>query len=195
VLIARLERLMELADVTRVPDSPWLEAVTAQVAAGGEADQLLVGTVLTLMANCRGQLERAARALELIVQATSAESGFLFLVTDDALALAAPLHGDEPPEKLRSLLANFSQSIQGELTIGAHSASSLSGVTVADPLSSTYEMVPIVLDGSERALVGVAAVRAGAVSLTKPSPQLLASIARALYQAGDTVQPGRFSAR
>jgi hypothetical protein len=36
-------------------------------------------------------------------------------------------------------------------------------------------------------VVGVAAVREGAVSLTEPEPRLLAAIADALYDAGDAI--------
>jgi hypothetical protein len=44
-----------------------------------------------------------------------------------------------------------------------------------------------VLDRGERSVVGVAAVRQGAVLLTDPEPRLLAAIADALYDASEAV--------
>ena len=146
-----------------------------------------------MIAACRGPSERAARALELILQATEAQSGFLFLAKGNELVLVAPLHGDQPPDRLAVLLAARVGSLSGkEVTLTTGPAESMIEATIADPLD--YEPVPIVLENAEKTVVGVAAVRAGAVSLTKPSPRLLAALARALYDAGDTVQPGRFSA-
>jgi hypothetical protein len=131
------------------------------------------------MAGCRGAGERATRALRLIVEEARGASGYLFLMHQGELVLAAPTVGVEPPPELALALA---AAIDRESS------------TVVDRPSSVREAVPpgwkpIVLSlelthGGAR-VVGAAAVMPGAVPLADLSPELIAEIARELYDAGD----------
>jgi hypothetical protein len=190
-LISRLDRL---------PGPPRYEPKSHPPAAIGDARpaSIVTGDAVTLVSSpasgpsssavltgCRGAAERAARALEVLVAASSAAHGFLYLFRDGgAFELAAPLYGDEPPD---------------ELALGVHQRMEDVGHTVSDEMTEVdggspdqslerLRWRPVALrvsTGGRWVSVGIAALVRGALPLEVPPNALTEQIARELYEAGD----------
>ncbi len=134
-----------------------------------------------LMSGCRGGSERAARALELLALASSAASGYLYLVHEGGIELAAPAYGDEPPPSIdraiRSLIvdgtAEDAPTMLGERDEGR-------------PSEAKWRPLLLRLALPDRTLVvGAVGLLEGAIPLEAPDPRLVDELARLLYQAGD----------
>jgi len=121
-------------------------------------------TCTTVLERCRGPSERAARALEVLVQSTSAESGYLFIQREARLIVVAPSTGETPSAEIREAAAD---SARGEVR--------LLGVGSAHPLR---------VNAATSDVVGSAVLIAGAVELRDPDPLLLQVIAQALVDPG-----------
>jgi hypothetical protein len=142
---------------------------------------------------CRGPAERLQVALELILERTAAERGYLYLLEPDGLRCVAPAAGAAPPERLRDQLAALIEPLQRtRQEPGPTGLASLPGAesrvdgTVEPPLPSDWICVPLEVGqgGAVRALGAVALVP-GAAAFTPADPAVLEAIARALFQADD----------
>jgi hypothetical protein len=94
-----------------------LEASRRQAASGELGLGLQSADVKSLrsgFASCRTTAERCQLALDLIVERAGADHGYLFLLEQGTLALAAPMLGIEPPEKLHQELSGIIEKFQRE---------------------------------------------------------------------------------
>jgi tetratricopeptide (TPR) repeat protein len=195
VLVARAGRLRDPSESrkTMLDAAPEGDTVAAASAARTVRESLLHRPVVTIssttdasswvsavLSGCRGRDERAARALEILVDASAASSGFLYLLHGGRLELVAPMHGDEPPERLVAHL------------IGAASVGS-----TEDPVDLAWR--PEDSSGEllwHRIRLEVAGVHVGAALVAgradshAPNQHLVDRVARELFEAGDAAASG-----
>src|SRR5262249_17185494 len=100
-------------------------------------------------------------------------SGYLYLRRSSGLELVAPAWGVEPAGELVHAL---------ELAIAPGADDTVVEIPFATPPEPAWE--PIVL-APPRNAVGRGAVIAGALPLVAPRPELVAQLARELFEAGD----------
>lgn len=96
-LIACASRLAELIDGTR------LAIAGDPTESGGDRTVAGVATQHELLAGCHHRVERAIRALELLIQATNAKGGHLYFVRGDRVSLEASRGDEEPPITIDAL--------------------------------------------------------------------------------------------
>jgi len=184
-LIARAERLAAAAESHRPPRlATDAEPGTEVSAPRPHRDVSVVSVDAVTMpevrsrvsfASCRGAGERAQRALQLLVDASRATSGYLYLLRGDSLELVAPIWGDEPPSQLARALASSLRS-------------PAEPATVAELPSSTEfrgSKSIVLAPSSDARPIGGALVIGGALPLVDPDPALVVEVARALFEAGD----------
>jgi hypothetical protein len=167
-LLARIERL-ELAAAEHEAGASRVvteDAVTAVMRAEPHS------RITRTLAGCHGAAERAERALELLVDETFADSGFLFLQGADGLVLAAPGYGPEPPDAIVERAERAASSAADERTLVEEEGE----LTVLLTLGETSASQPV---------VGVALLLGGTLPLRRPSLEVIQRIASALYEAGD----------
>ncbi len=122
-----------------------------------------------VLGGCRGPTERAARALELLVEASGSAAGYLYLAEQDgSYSLAAPAHGEEPSEAVGSLLFTLIH----EATDSQSRSDSALGLRLS-----------LAREGGSL-LAGVAILVGARRDRAVPS-SLVAQITRALHDAGD----------
>jgi len=129
--------------------------------------------VSAVLSKCRGDAERAARALQLLVEDSQAIAGYLYLRRGDALELVAPTFGDEPPTALRQDLDRVVASCR------AGEEATIAGSTRWRSVVLAFEL------DDQTVVVGAAALVSGAVPIHNPDAGIVASIARELFEAGD----------
>ncbi len=135
--------------------------------------------VSAVLSGCRGGAERATRALELVIEQTRGASGYLYLRRGDQVVLAAPAWGDEPPAAIAREVARLALE-------GSEAATVRDVPHRAEVDEPHWKPVPLVLrDRSPPHVIGAVAVVAGAMELADPDGDLVAAIARALFDAGD----------
>jgi hypothetical protein len=172
VLLARSQRLMDVGPAAaHVPSSAELasEAVTM---VERPAEWTLRSSVL---GGTRGTAQRLERALEVLVWEAAGARGFLFLVQNGHLALAAPFQGDEPATGIAEELGR--RVVQPPMESGLLDLPGGGGQWL--PV-----MMPIHHDGAER-VVAAAAILKGALPLRPVPAPLCAQLAEELWQAGD----------
>lgn len=135
------------------------------------------------LGRCRGSAERSTKALELIVQASGASHGWLYLRTPEGLRLAAPLGGDEPPTQVNDAISRAVQEAVSEddATIADDDAS-------LDGRHGHMTWRPLVLQlqlGGRLVPIGAVALVHGEGGLLDPDARGIEEIARRLYEAGD----------
>lgn len=96
-LIASASRLAELIEGTRLSVAPSVNE------SGGEATMADVATQHELLAGCHHRVERVARALEILIQATGAQAGHLYFVRGDRVSLEASRGEGESPVTIEQL--------------------------------------------------------------------------------------------
>jgi tetratricopeptide (TPR) repeat protein len=192
-LIARAERLSEAgtrhAATWAAQDEPVTQAsgpkgkreaevsIVAAEAVTTPPPKQIRDWVSAVLSGCRGSGERATRALQLVVEEAHAASGYLYLRHHGQLVLAAPTWGEEPPHDLVRALAQAVAAPDEPPTV----ADIRRGGEKLD-----WKPVPLVLKlGDKPYAIGGIAVVAGGMPLVEPSAELLAEIARELYEAGD----------
>ncbi len=139
--------------------------------------------IMSMLRGCRGPAERAARALEIIVDAAGASAGYLYFVHAGALELVAPAYGEEPPEEvvssLRALFDEGRAEPPGERAEIAWQPDAVRGKAAWFRAALRVER-----PGGSKAFGAVAVV--GAASHARPPPpKLLERIAIELHDAGD----------
>jgi hypothetical protein len=161
---------------------------------------------------CRGAGNRLATALEMVVRATHAERGYLYLSEKEGgLRFAAPLVGHEPPDELQIELSATldafcrEEDVQTVIIDAAEpegTATLLESEQVPSEVHSgaplSYSAVYLILPRAERLVaVGAVALIAGDRPLIAIAPTLLEEVARGIYEAADvqTVFLGRSTGR
>ncbi len=180
-LVAMSERLAELVATSRsgtgAATAPAIDAVTVKTV---PTIQITPAAAAARFRDCRGPAERATRALELLLQASSATSGFLYLVTQEGLAVAAPQYGAKPDEKMTQNVETFiTDSIDASRTLAQ-------GSTLETAASGQWQPILIELRvGANTGIVGVAVAIQGVLPLQAPEQDFIERIAQALFEAGD----------
>ncbi len=199
-LIARVERLPTAEEVApRAPDGGGNTASATAVAS--PAAQSVMSTFVTddavtiateadatkwvsaMLHGCRGPGERAARALEVLVDAAGAATGYLYLLREGTLDLVAPAYGEEPPdalvEKLREVIESESRHLGATRIELPWQPDAVPGGV------AWYAAVLLVRRGDSRRVVGAVALIGSAASARPPSRLVVEQVARELYEAGD----------
>ncbi|HYV45170.1 MAG TPA: protein kinase [Myxococcaceae bacterium] len=174
VLLARSQRVMDVGPAAaRVPSSAELATEAVTMVERPPAEVTLRSAVL---GGARGTAQRLERALEVLVWEAAGARGFLYLVRDGQLALAAPFHGDEPATEICEELGRRATEVP-VAEVGALELPGGKGQWL--PV-----LMPVQRDGAPR-VVAAAAIIKGALPL-RPVPELLLSqLAEELWQAGD----------
>ncbi len=144
----------------------------------------------------RGKSERLETAIELIIERSGAQSGFLYVLEPDGLRFVAPSVGIEPPEALRGELMSLLHGLQGShrpdapRDLGDWLESS---TTVMAKLPGSeahargnYEtQFLLVRQGDDLVVVGAVALLRGDEPLRSVEFAFLEEIGRGIYSAGD----------
>jgi tetratricopeptide (TPR) repeat protein len=197
-LIARIERLIDPSELRSVASGEGSE-VTAIAAPAQRADllrTLVTGDVTTLadegdaarwveavLAGCRGPLERAARSLELLVEASAGHAGYLYLYQEGELRLLAPTYGEEPPDAVVKVLGRVLNEVE---RAPAGAVIEVPWQPDAVPGDVTWVRVLLsVVRGGRRLPIGIVAIVCDPKRVKVPRTPLVGQIAAELYQAGD----------
>ena len=152
--------------------------------------------VAAAMASCEGGIERAVKALELLLNATSGTEGYLFRFQNGALELMASTVSAEPPSEWIGLLQRAAHTLDEE------------GATVVQPPAKkgspeAVTWLPVVLAVREertvtigapgaggaprpkRTIVGAAAIVQGAIPLEPPDEAMVEALARELRRVDE----------
>ncbi len=155
---------------------------------------------------CRGPADRVQTALDLVISATRAQRGHLYVMEPTGLRLAAPLVGVEPPEELRVELQHRLNSFRDSDDKTAVTDNTKIGRlqtaianddadTSLDLIGGTYRSLFLLVPrGGELVAVGAIALVAGEEGIRPMDFALLEEISRGIYDAGD-VQTVYFEAR
>lgn len=187
----RLEQLPDTRRYSLAPSDAMLSGLTAVRSAFGM---------------CRGPIDRVHTALELVISATRAQRGHLYLMEPSGLRLAAPLVGLEPPDELRlELEARLNAFRDADDKTAVADNTKVGRLTTAiandesdpqmDLIGGTYRSLFLLVPrGGELVAVGAVALVAGEEGIRPVDFALLEEIARGMYDAGD-VQTVYFEAR
>lgn len=177
VLIARWERLERLL---RPPVDPLAEGsaneIVTEMIGAETVHHDTLAEILSLLSDCRTANARAERALEMLVEASGAANGLLYLSHRGRLALAAPLHGAEPTsDMLRAAVSRFARARESPDT------AALGFEPLADAPSTGWcsSVIACTNDGRTR-MIGILLLRAGDRELENPSDTLGEAIAQRL---------------
>jgi tetratricopeptide (TPR) repeat protein len=196
-LIARVERLVDPGELRGAPASDGSEAtVVASPLARGEALRtLMTGDVATLatdddaarwvsavLSGCRGPLERAARSLDILVEASAGSVGYIYLYQGGALHLLAPTYGEEPPDVLVAALTRVVEDATSP--IAATMDVRWQPDIVPGDVTWVHARLSVQRDGRELA-IGVVGIACDAMKARLPPPTLIEQVAKELYEAGD----------
>jgi hypothetical protein len=155
-----------------------------------------LGQVSATLNAARGRSERLQAAIELILEHSGAEAGYLYVLDNDGLRFAAPAVGIEPPEALRGELMSLLHGLQigqrpdarrdlGEwlessTTVMARSSSA------GDLRTTGYEIqFLLVRQGEDLVVVGAVALVPGDEPMQTVEFAFLEEVARGIHSAGD----------
>jgi tetratricopeptide (TPR) repeat protein len=180
VLIARWERLER---VLQPPPDPNAESsandVVTEMLGAETVHHDTIAEVLSILSDCRTANARAQRALELLVEASGARGGLLYVAKHGHLALAAPGHGTEPPAELvRAAMDRYARVHESPDTM----ALGLEDVGGAPTTSGWSTGVLAFTRDGRTQLVGIVLLRASERGLTLPGETLVEAIAHRLAE-------------
>ncbi|HWB82339.1 MAG TPA: hypothetical protein VG755_45555, partial [Nannocystaceae bacterium] len=177
VLIARWERLERALHPAPDPElEPSANDIVTEMFGNETVHHDTLAEVLSILSDCRTANARAERALEMLVEASGAKAGLLYLAHRGRLALAAPTHGAEPPAELtRAAVTRFAKARESPDT------AALGFEPIDDAPSSGWcsSIIACVREGHTR-LVGALLLRGGERGLELPSESLGEAIAQRL---------------
>jgi hypothetical protein len=186
VLIARCERLRRKVrpDEAESPADGDDDLVT-EVVAEPTIEAETLADMMTVLSGCHTSVARAQRALELVLSASGAPRGFLFLVQDSLPRVAAPLHGEEP---LPSVTTTVRKILDEAARAGEFRPSSRF-VAEEDYTAWVCRLLPL-REGSETHALGAVVLYQPEGFLPKPPAALLEAVARRLFENGDAAPAG-----
>ncbi len=147
----------------------------------------LRATVRHALSTATRPRERAELALQILLENVGTKSGYLFLWRQDAMVLAAPLHGEEPPDGLDVEATRIAQGPRPAAR--RESSPPHSHTHWTSPRGVPFRLLPLntIVDG-ERQPVAVLALPTRDTVFSPPSNLLLRAVSESLLAAGD-VQP------
>ncbi|HEX4340551.1 MAG TPA: AAA family ATPase [Polyangiaceae bacterium] len=157
--------------------SPHMEIVTRR-----ESHTTMVLGLRTELEKCRTRSERTVRVLDVLLEWSGTESGFLYLFDQTGLTLAASHHGREPPESVEDRVDEWLRAFRdGDVVTWSPFGAEQS--TTAD----SYDTVGLVAHRDDGALLaGVAAL--GRSEPRRPVPEnVLGALAETLLSYGDSL--------
>jgi tetratricopeptide (TPR) repeat protein len=142
--------------------------------------------VRSLLNQCKSAEQRAQLALDLIVDHVRGKRGFLFALQHAELQLIAPRHGAEPQTELVERIRHDID--QEDVTVvGRPARSPLPPALEAQPSRTAYRTITLAIPvGGALRVVGAVAIEGGARLLAAPQTSFLQTVARALFDDGDT---------
>jgi tetratricopeptide (TPR) repeat protein len=134
---------------------------------------------------CKGRGERAQRALRILLEAAASDEGYLYLIGDDGITLAASRAGSGPP-------ASLEESLTERVRAGSVEAATTDETTQMPSLRpeapSSYDVVEVVTDsGGRYVLAALAAMKPRNGALLPVPMTVRTTLSDALIRAGDTV--------
>jgi hypothetical protein len=135
----------------------------------------------TLVVACRGAGERAARALEVLVDGAGCTLGYLYLVQGAVLELAAPAFGEEQQD---GFVSGLRDAVFPAGLVEGRGDAPWQPAGVSGEASWERALLVVQQDGVQRT-VGVVAVIGPRSVVRAPSAELVEHVARELYAAGD----------
>jgi len=189
-LVQRLQARARVAHVESASFDIKLQSASMERACGEIGDAI---------AACRGAVERQQIALDILIEQSKAVSGYLYLVEQTELRLAAPLHGIEPPDALLvELDARVCQWQQLDLEATQAKAyepleTVVDSAVQRDPIAgfeakvgSAYRLLFLSLQQKQAVhLVAVAALVEGTNPIAVIAQPIIQTIANSIYDAGD----------
>jgi hypothetical protein len=186
VLIARCERLRrKVRPEDSVAPEEGDDDLVTEVVADPTINAETLADMLTVLSGCHTSIARAQRSLELVLSASGAPRGFLFLVQDSLPRVAAPLHGEEP---LPSVTTTVRRTLD-EAARGGEFRPSSRFVAEEDYTAWVCRLLPL-REGSETLALGAVVLHQPEGFLPKPPAALLEAVARRLYESGDAAPAG-----
>lgn len=160
-LIARHKRLALIRSSAREPHAPdpLCDAVTVANNPARRRDQ-----IAAMLTGCEGPRERWARVLEILIDQSSGDEGYLYRVADGTVELTAQAGRAAPPPELEAV-------IRRAVAAGEDEGSQ----------TSVHGWRCVLLCRSEGArIVGAAAIREGVIGFEVPPREVLTQLAHAI---------------
>ncbi|HVE86425.1 MAG TPA: hypothetical protein VND93_26395, partial [Myxococcales bacterium] len=180
VLLARSQRVLDAGRAAqKVPSSAELASEAVTMVERPPVEATLRSSVLS---GAHGMEQRLERALELLVWEAAGAGGFLYVVRDGRLALAAPFHGDEPATEITQELGRRASA--GPAAGAGDPADPAGAMELPGGVQWLPVLLPIQRDGQAK-VVAAAAILKGALNLRPVPAPLCMQVAEALWQAGD----------
>ena len=140
------------------------DAVTTIDSPAGKRDR-----IASILVSCRGKQERCARVLEILLDHSAGDDGFLFLVAGDTVELAAQTSAAPPVPEVEDAIRRTvaAGTVEGSQTSASHDG-------------SEWRCVLLWRGDGEQRVVGAAAIREGAAGFELPARDVLEQLARAV---------------
>lgn len=184
-LVARCDRLAEAGNL-------GLSARGGDLGAESMARRNPGDEVSAAMAGCEGAAERAAKVLEMLLEATSGTEGYLYRFENGGLVMAASTAAAEPPGAWIALfLQRAAETLdeEGATVVQPPASSAAESVTWLPVVLAVREDGPAAVTGADarpkRVIVGAAAIVQGAIPLDTPDDALVEKLAHELRKADD----------
>jgi hypothetical protein len=188
-LIGQCQRLAEEGRAAGFVENP-------HAGNGRRALARTLGQIAATLNAARGRSERLQTAIELIVEHSGAQGGYLYVLDTDGLRFAAPAVGIEPPEALRGELMRLLHGLQAGQRPDAHkdlgdwletSTTVMARSSSTDGLRTTgYEIqFLLVRQAEDLVVVGAVALVPGDEPMQSVEFAFLEEVARGIHNAGD----------
>lgn len=193
-LSARYERLLRDAASAGLPLAAVAEPAVAPEAEASRARDA-ARTVYSRMLTCISPSERAQRGLQLVLEATGAEAGYLFGLRSGKLQAMASTEAADAPADLKAMLDDFVQrefeqdDASGDVSLLARARRLGAVERLIDELGREFE--PLLLAGQhhgETMIAGVAALHFRDDERKEPRGPMLDAVVAALV-AEDVIDP------
>ena len=173
-LTARTQRLAA-ARAVDAPSEPRADAVSRELFTLPATAEVPLASVL---ASCRGPLERRQRMMEALLVESAASEGYLYAVNRGRVELVAPIDVAEPPglaEDVERALLSRDVTVDGGVTVPSRQQTSNA------PVGSDRGAHRIVLlEAAGASVVGAAVLIERGIPLDELRPELLRQVANAL---------------
>jgi hypothetical protein len=154
-------------------------------ALGGVESTQVVAGVRTQIALCRGREQRARRALQILLDTSASDEGFLYLFGASGMTLAASSTACEPPGSLeKSLSERMRAGIAEEETTGE--TTQMQSIRPMNT-ESRFDVVEVISESNGRVVLAAFAALKPKNDVLSPIPMnIRTAVSDALIQAGDT---------